>query len=257
MQDPLLDFKKSIKELKANLENAMSKNIDLKKKSPKRIYDFRQNRTDYLKSSLSTSMKQFNSSAWSLCRIHNFNKSNEKTIIEILELSIQAEQKYNMSNFEDTLSCIEKIEEKTLVLKSGLQNKENIDFEIPSLPSSIESDVKADIRELKRCFNAKCYRSVTILCGRILETALHRKYYEVTGKDILETSPGIGLGNLIGKLSSKIKFDPAIKDQIHLINKVRISSVHKKKEAFFPTRQQAYAITLYTLDILKKLFNKI
>jgi len=122
------------------------------------------------------------------------------------------------------------------------------------LPLSIEPDVMADIRELKRCFNAKCYRSSTILCGRILETALHRKYFEATNKDILETSPGIGLGNLIAKLNNKIEFDPGIKDQIHLINKVRISSVHKKKEAFFPTKQQAYAIILYTLDILKKLF---
>jgi len=112
----------------------------------------------------------------------------------------------------------------------------------------------ADIRELKRCFNAKCYRSSTILCGRILETALHRKYFEATNKDILETSPGIGLGNLIAKLNNKVEFEPGIKDQIHLINKVRISSVHKKKEAFFPTRQQAYAIILYTMDILKKLF---
>ncbi len=257
MHDPILDFKKSIKDLKSSLENAMSKNIDLKKKSPKRIYDFRQNRTDYLKSSLSSSMKQFNSSAWSLCRIHNLKKSNEKNIIEILDLAIKAEQKYNMSNFEDVLSYINEIQEKISSLKSGAQKEEYIEFEIPSLPLSIESDVKADIRELKRCFNAKCYRSVTILCGRVLETALHRKYYEVTGKDILETSPGIGLGNLIGKLNDKIDFDPAIKDQIHLINKVRISSVHKKKEAFFPTRQQAYAITLYTLDILKKLFNKI
>ncbi|MDD5086732.1 MAG: DUF4145 domain-containing protein [Candidatus Nanoarchaeia archaeon] len=257
MQDPLLDFKKSIKELKANLESAISKNIASKKKTQGKIFDFSQNKTNYLKNSLLNSVKQFNNSAWSLCRIHNLNKSNEKTIIEILELSTEAEQKYNMLNFEDSLSCIERVEEKILVLKSGMQNQENIEFNVPSLPSSIESEVKADVRELKRCFDAGCYRSATILCGRILETALHRKYYEVTGNDILETSPGIGLGNLIGKLNDKIDFDPALKDQIHLINKVRISSVHKKKDVFFPTRQQAYAITLYTLDILKKLFNKI
>jgi len=227
MSDSLLDFKKSINNLRNSLNNIISKKLSMKKQGTKKLFDFRQNKEDYIRASLSNSMKELKSSAWALSEIYNI-----------------------------MLSCLEDIAEITALLKSGAVKEDELNFYMPELPSSIEPDVMADIRELKRCFNAKCYRSSTILCGRILETALHRKYFEATNKDILETSPGIGLGNLIAKLNNKIEFDPGIKDQIHLINKVRISSVHKKKEAFFPTKQQAYAIILYTLDILKKLFKQ-
>ncbi|MBU3942146.1 MAG: DUF4145 domain-containing protein [Nanoarchaeota archaeon] len=254
MSDPLLDFKKSINNLRNSLNNIISKKLNLRKQKSSRLFDFRQNKEDYIRASISNSVKELKSSAWALSSIYNINKSNEQNIIKILELVIKTEKKYEMSNFEDMVSCIDDIAEITALLKSKAVKEDELNFDIPALPSSIEPDVMADIRELKRCFNAKCYRSSTILCGRILETALHRKYFEATNKDILETSPGIGLGSLIAKLNDKIEFDPGIKDQIHLINKVRISSVHKKKEAFFPTRQQAYAIILYTLDILKKLF---
>ena len=116
--------------------------------------------------------------------------------------------------------------------------------------------MSADIAEMQKCFNAGCYRSTTILCGRILETALHRKYYEVTGKDILETNPGIGLGTLIAKLNDKnVEFDPGLTQQIHLINQVRIFSVHKKQNTFTPSSAQANAMVLYTMDVLEKMFN--
>ena len=112
-----------------------------------------------------------------------------------------------------------------------------------------------DLEELDKCYKAKCYRSAVILCGRILETALHRKYYDATGRDILEKNPGIGLGNLIKKLKEKdVQLDPALTNQIHLINQVRVFSVHKKKEAFYPGKSQAYAIMLFTMDVLEKLF---
>ena len=93
------------------------------------------------------------------------------------------------------------------------------------------------------------------MCGRVLETALHRKYYEKTNKDILETNPSIGLGKLIAKLKDEnFSFPPGITEQIHLINKVRVESVHKKQEVFLPSKGQANAIVLYTLDVLRKLF---
>ena len=128
-------------------------------------------------------------------------------------------------------------------------------FSIKNLPPEISIDVKADINELEQCFKAKCYRASIILCGRILETALHWKYYQATKNDLLEKSPGIGLGNIIAKLKeNNIMLDPGLTNQIHLINQVRIFSVHKKSEAFHPTRQQTQATILYTLDALEKLF---
>ena len=123
------------------------------------------------------------------------------------------------------------------------------------VPDSIKPAVAADIREMEKAFNSGCYRAATILCGRILEVALHKKHYDVTNNDLLEKSPGIGLGKLIARLSEKdVKLDPGLMQQIHLINQVRVHSVHVKKQAFSPTRQQAYAMILYTMDILEKLF---
>ena len=128
---------------------------------------------------------------------------------------------------------------------------------LPRLPEEIKDEIYADIAELGRCFDAACYRSAIVLCGRILETTLHRKYFEVIGKDILETQPGIGLGTLVAKLKEKnVAFDPAITQQIHLINNIRISSVHKKNEPFIPTRAQAHATILYTMDIVERMFKK-
>jgi hypothetical protein len=126
----------------------------------------------------------------------------------------------------------------------------------PRMPFEIHDDVTADLDEIKRCMDAKCYRSAVILCGRVLETALHRKYYEVTKNDLLEKSPGIGLGNLIAKLAEQnVKLDPALGNQIHLINQVRVHSVHQKNDAFKPSVAQAQAIVLYTTDVLEKLFS--
>lgn len=126
---------------------------------------------------------------------------------------------------------------------------------VPTLPADIRDEVIADVNEIEKCMSAECYRSATILCGRVMETALHRKYFEATGNDLLEKAPGIGLGSLIAKLNEKgVQLDPGLPNQIHLINQVRIFSVHTKKQPFSPSRAQAEAIVLYTLDILTKLF---
>ena len=123
------------------------------------------------------------------------------------------------------------------------------------VPSEIRGEIHADLSEAQKCMNNECYRSAVILCGRVLETALHRKYFDATGNDLLEKAPGIGLGNLIAKLSEKgVTLDPGLSNQIHLINQLRIYSVHKKQETFAPSKTQAEAIILYTLDVLEKLF---
>ena len=128
-------------------------------------------------------------------------------------------------------------------------------YKIPRLPSEIKDDVTADLQEIQRCMNAACYRSAVVLCGRVMETALHRKYFEATNNDLLEKAPGTGLGTLIAKLSEHgVKLDPGLPNQIHLINQVRVFSVHTKKEPFSPSKTQAEAIVLYTMDILDKLF---
>ena len=123
------------------------------------------------------------------------------------------------------------------------------------VPGNVKDEVDADWKEANDCFESGLYRSCVILCGRILEIALHSKYYQITGIDLLEKAPGTGLGNLIAKLSDRGAFiDPGLSNQIHLINQVRIHSVHKKSYPFMPGRDQAQAIMLYTKDAIEKLF---
>ncbi len=164
---------------------------------------------------------------------------------ETHNLALQLSQASN----EDIMRYVDKIAE--LAAEMPEQQK----LKIPRLPNDVQDEIKADINEIQSCVNAQCYRSAVILCGRVMETALHRKYYEATGNDLLEKAPGIGLGSLIAKLAEKgVKLDPGLSNQIHLINQVRVFSVHKKKEPFTPTKAQTEAIVLYTMDILDKLF---
>ncbi len=124
-------------------------------------------------------------------------------------------------------------------------------------PGIVSDEINADWKEANDCFEQGLHRSCVILCGRILEIALHAKYYQVTNIDLLEKAPGVGLGNLIAKLSDKgALVDPGLSNQIHLINQVRIHSVHKKTVPFLPTKYQAKAIMLYTKDAVEKLFAK-
>ncbi|MBI4453754.1 hypothetical protein HY636_03870 [Candidatus Woesearchaeota archaeon] len=151
---------------------------------------------------------------------------------------------------------LNKLKNILAVLNTSSSVPSSFKIKIPaSIPADIKSEVSLDISELENAFNAGCYRASIILCGRILETCLHRIYFEATGNDLLEKSPGIGLGNLIAKIAEKgITLDPGLTHQIHLINNVRIFSVHKKKELFNPTKQQTYAMILYTMDIVGRLF---
>ncbi len=134
--------------------------------------------------------------------------------------------------------------------KKGVKFVNKIPF-----PDEIKEFMYADIDELEKTFNSGCHRSTIIICGRLLETALHRKFFEKTGTDILEKHPEIGLGKIIAKLEElNVAMPPGLTQQIHLINQARIHSVHKKKEVFLPSREQAYAVILFTIDVLKKLF---
>jgi hypothetical protein len=159
-------------------------------------------------------------------------------------------QKIAVAKTEEVQKYIEQIAE--IAADEPEQKKSH---KIPRLPSEIKDDVTADLQEIQKCVNSGCYRSAVILCGRVMETALHRKYFDATGNDLLEKAPGTGLGTLIAKLSEHgVKLDPGLPNQIHLINQVRVFSVHTKKESFTPSKTQAEAIVLYTLDILDKLF---
>lgn len=184
--------------------------------------------------------------------LENINKTILRTNSkELDELNIRLQGAYREKNIEEMFKILEKIE-KIAKLPSS---ERRISFKIPNLPDDINDDIRADIKELERCYKSNCLRSSIILCGRVLESALHRKYYEITKIDLLEKAPGIGLGKIIAKLKEKnIEIEPGLMQQIHLINQVRVFSVHKKPNLFKPSKKQTEAIILYTLDVLEKMF---
>ncbi len=198
----------------------------------------------------------------------NFKSQQNSALHATVENSILAIEKelfsqgINVSKQINSFKSAKSIEEKQAILEeiSELvaqipEQKDHMGIPQITFPTEVRDEMNADLEELKRCFDATCYRSVVVLCGRLLETALHRIHFEIGGQDLLEKSPGMGLGNLIARIEEKgIKLDPGLTNQIHLINQVRIYSVHKKQQPFYPSKTQAHAIILYTTDVLKKLF---
>ncbi len=249
-----MTFQKSIIGLQNAISIAIKHNIDLNKTTDnqKALYDYKEKQKIYYLNTLNSALSLVKSDYLELPQLAKYDITNQPVVNQILELMPELESK-DLAKLDKIVAKITKLTKQLNFPKESLEKT----FSIPkNIPSEISSDIKADIGELNKCFNNECYRSAIILCGRLLETALHRKYFEMTKNDLLEKSPGIGLGNIIAKLKdNNISLDPAITNQIHLINQVRIFSVHKKKEAFNPSKQQAQATVLYTLDILEKLFN--
>ncbi|MBU0535394.1 MAG: DUF4145 domain-containing protein [Nanoarchaeota archaeon] len=245
------DLNTKITRLKDSLQEIEKKGIDISKKTDtaKSFYNFKERKEGYYLSSFEGC---FNDLKKEINRIASECKGQDAAI-DLLLLWKDIEK--NRKEPKRVKELLSQIEEKASKISFPRAQASLLTIRMPKLPHEISADIKADLEEIKKCFDAGIYRSATILCGRVLETALHRKYYEATGVDILEKSPGIGLGNLIAKLKEKnVSLDPAITQQIHLINNVRIFSVHKKQEAFIPSKGQAHAIILYTVDVLGKMW---
>ena len=248
-------FKKDFSQLQFALATALKHNVQLNREIDphKAMLDYNLNQKKYYHQALQKSINRIKNSPIQLQTIVQDNAVGQEKLNHLIELLPQLET----TDMDELQKIIKKID---ILIKyiSFPAEKQDSFIKIPkNIPSDIRIDIKADLEELDRCFKNNCYRSSVILCGRILETALHRKYYETTGNDILEKSPGIGLGNLIAKLKDKgVMVDPALTNQIHLINQVRVFSVHKKKEPFNPSEQQTHAMVLYTLDVLERIFEK-
>jgi len=259
----LEDFRRSITNFNNALNRIKSSKIDLNKpvRQDLSIYDYKEKKTDYYIQSYKKYFSDLKSKAVALSSLVRYSNSNSNTVLEINKLISRASGYFNSNEIDKLSGIISKIADLSLTIKAPPKKAQKIEkrlsMEITQIPLDIKTDVEADLDELDKCFKSGCYRSVVILCGRLLETALHRKYYEVTNVDLLEKSPGIGLGKIIAKLTEKnVHFDPGLTQQIHLINQVRVFSVHKKQEPFYPSKAQTQAIMLYTIDVLRKIFRK-
>lgn len=237
----LKQIKASIEELKNLLKECKKLKINLSAKSELAFLKYETSKHAYLRN---LTLKYLEKVLDQLNALKN-DLPEDSSIRLKLDLSLNAFKiNFDINELNKILNILENLEEKNISFKLNFK-----------LPSEIKEEIEADLNELEKAYKARCFRSCIMLCGRILEIALHRKYFEATGNDLLTTAQGIGLGNLIAKLSEKKIFaDPGLANQIHLINQIRVNSVHFKREPFLPTQAQANATILYTLDILEKLF---
>ena len=253
--DVMADFIKSLENLKSEIESDIKHGVDLGRaaNARKEMVSYELKKESYYRNAFEKALKTFKSDCLDLNQLVKYDIQNQRFVNEILELVPELDTK-DLEKLKKLVKKIDLLAKQMNIPKEVRIEKE---FKISFIPFDIKADVMADVNELNKCFNAGCYRSCVILCGRLLEIGLHRKYYDVTNEDILEKAPGIGLGNLIARLrDKKVNLDPALTNQIHLINEARVFSVHKKKEAFYPSKEQAHAIILYTIDVLEKLFKK-
>lgn len=253
-----MKFEKEILRLKDVLGNIELRKIDIQnmKYTSRSFLNFKDLQAETSQRALTNVIDGLKRSQFELNAYIDFNKINEAITVKIGDLVNKLSVLHNSKDTAGMKLCTDNIISLLSRMdKPKEEKKVRTKINFSKLPEEIRDEIMADHKELEACFKAACYRSVVVLCGRILETALHRKYFDATGQDILEKNPGIGLGNLIAKLAEKgVQLDPGLTQQIHLINNVRVFSVHKKQRTFYPARVQVEAIILYTLDALERMF---
>ena len=237
-----MSIKNSLKELRSVLKSIISREINISSEHFEESFDYKKMEQGYWIKRLHQSLE----------KVENLLMSEKALNASFVKKFKEVKKKIEKNELEKAIKALDEI---ISACPRSESKKVKEEFVLPFVPYVIYDEIKTCFDEMLRCYENNCYRSALILCGRILEIALHQKYYEVTKVNLLEKAPDIGLGRLVERLRNKnIVLDPAISNQIHLINQLRIASVHKRKEPFVPTKQQTKAAILYTLDILKKLF---
>lgn len=248
----MASLKEALLELKEIVNNVLSKNIDFSSRIIEDGFNFKQKEREYYSREIESSMKRVDTIlSESFVVAPNERRPLAEAAVRVKELK----KMINEKRFLEAIVSIEQIYDLVPLIKIADSDLPKSEFFLPRVPKEIFAEVKASFDELVKCYEHNCHRSAIILCARILEISLHRKYFEITQQDLLEKSPDIGLGNLVLRFKDKgIPLDPGLSNQIHLINQLRIASVHKRKQIFNPTKNQTHAAILYTLDTLKKLF---
>jgi len=248
----MVDLKDSLIELKEVISNVVSKNIDFNIRTIENEFDFKKREREYYSKEIESAIKKVEAV---LSESFVVMPAKRTELAEVSSKIKEIKKIINAKNFDEAVLQIDELYDTAPSIKISENNLPRQEFSLPYIPKDIFAETKASFDELLKCYQHNCYRSALILCGRILEISLHYVYFKSTGQDLLEKSPDIGLGNLVLKFKEKnISIDPGLSNQIHLINQLRISAVHKKKQIFNPSKAQAQASIIYMLDILKKLF---
>ncbi|MDD5650878.1 MAG: hypothetical protein PHF86_10765, partial [Candidatus Nanoarchaeia archaeon] len=184
----IYNLKKSIERLQESLSKFDDKNLkstDLRKS----FFNFQERKQSYLQDSINSSMNVIKTSLVDLNEILKTRPTEKLKVQELINNIDSLYTKKEFSKLKEPLNYLHEI-----VSSINVPQKE-LTFKKPkNIPEEIKSEIFADIQEIEKCFKFGCYRSSVIVCGRLLETALHRKYFELTNNDLLEKAPGIGLG---------------------------------------------------------------
>lgn len=188
-------------------------------------------------------------------RIAKIDRAEVKN--EFQKIDGQIMQIFQESGYEDKLAIIKKLPMLWNDLEIAIQDislvSSSILTEMDRVPTEIYEEVKGDMEEAISCLKVEAYRSSIIMAARALEVCLHRKYFEATGKDLLESNAGIG--TLLRKLNEeKIVLMPGTNHIFNLSNDCRINSVHKKKSLYLPKAIEATSIIQLVNSSIAKLW---
>lgn len=249
----MISLKEALGDFKALMQGILLKKIDFNAKILENEFDFKRKEREYYSGEINSALRKLEALLSETFVVAK--EADRASLARVADKIKELKQKLNQKQFQEVLDAIDALSEITPNIKISESDLPKSDFFLPHVPREIYAEVKASFDELLKCYEHNCYRSSLILCGRLLEIIMHYKYKEKTNIDLLEKAPDLGLGNLILKFKEKnIELDPGLSNQIHLINQLRVASVHKKKHVFNPTKAQCKASILYTLDVLKKIF---
>lgn len=171
-----------------------------------------------------------------------------RTRIDTVNTRIIGENVREMKNIFSELNALAELQRLLYVPELGL----GIDLE--RIPPEIRTEITTDIEEIKKCYSSGAYRAAIVFCGRILEIALARKYFEKVHIDPIKQK--WTLGQLIRECKRKIGiFQPGLDSLCEAVNKTRIPSVHKSAEGIYlPSSQDIVGVFNLVQSVLQKLW---
>jgi len=122
------------------------------------------------------------------------------------------------------------------------------------VPPEIREEMLADIQELEVCAEHGANRSALFLCGRILELALGRKFWEETQVDpvVREWT----LGKLITECEARgiLKGLPKLFSLAKIIKDCRNPSVHVTARVYRPTPGEVGGLSQVAASVVQRLY---
>jgi len=114
-----------------------------------------------------------------------------------------------------------------------------------------KDDFIASLKELKICFNNKCFIACLSLSGKILEICLKQLLID----NDIQFEDRFMIGQLLNKIKeAKIEkyLDQSLLEVAAIINKSRIPAVHAKEKIPVPSREQAAMVIHGVVDTINR-----